>query len=95
MSQSTNRNTVVHVGGLHWATSAASVQTTLLRRPGVESVGANAVNQTATVTYDPVTTSIAELSKWLRDYGFHCARTDVETAEATDPCLTRDLDARR
>lgn len=37
-----NGTTVMHVGGLHWATSTASVQATLLRRPGVESVEANA-----------------------------------------------------
>ena len=33
---------VLHVGGLHWATSAAAVEATLLRRPGVASVAANA-----------------------------------------------------
>src|SRR5215211_4743433 len=69
--------TVLHVGGLHWATSAASVQATLLRRPGVTSVEANAANQTATVTYDPAKTSVAELSKWVRDCGYHCAGRSV------------------
>ena len=44
--------TVLHVGGLHWATSTASVEATLHRRPGVVSVEANAANQTATVSYD-------------------------------------------
>jgi Cu2+-exporting ATPase len=71
------RTAVLHVGGLHWATSVASVQTTLLRRPGVVSVEANAANQTATVTYDPTRTSIVELSKWVRDCGFHCAGRSV------------------
>jgi Cu2+-exporting ATPase len=74
---SMRRTAVLHVGGLHWATSAASVQTTLLRRSGVMSVQANAVNQTATVTYDPGQTSVAELSKWVRDCGFHCAGRSV------------------
>jgi P-type Cu2+ transporter len=48
-----NRTVVLHVGGLHWATSAPSVEAKLLRRPGVVSVAVNAANQTATVTYDP------------------------------------------
>jgi P-type Cu2+ transporter len=69
--------TVLHVGGLHWATSEASVEGTLLRRPGVMSVDANAASQTATVTYDPATTSVAQLSKWVQDCGFHCAGRSV------------------
>jgi P-type Cu2+ transporter len=69
--------TVLHVGGLHWATSAASVEATLLRRPGVTSVEANAANQTATVTYDPTQTSVEQLSKWVQDCGFHCAGRSV------------------
>ena len=68
---------VLHVGGLHWATSAPSVEATLLRRPGVVSVAANAANQTATVTYDPATTSVAQLSDWVRDCGLHCAGRSV------------------
>jgi Cu2+-exporting ATPase len=69
--------TVLHVGGLHWATSEASVESTLLRRPGVSSVEANAANQTATVTYDPTKTSVEQLSKWVQDCGFHCAGRSV------------------
>src|SRR4029450_4114749 len=69
--------TVLHVGGLHWATSEASVEGTLLRRPGVMSVDANAASQTATVTYNPATTSVAQLSKWVQDCGFHCAGRSV------------------
>ncbi len=74
---SMKRTAVLRVGGLHWATSAASVETTLLRRPGVMSVQANAANQTATVSYDSTRTSVAELSKWVRDCGFHCAGRSV------------------
>jgi len=69
--------TVLHVGGLHWATSEASVEATLLRRPGVSSVEANAANQTATVTYDSAKTSVEQLSKWVQDCGFHCAGRSV------------------
>ncbi|NGP08743.1 heavy metal translocating P-type ATPase [Rhodococcus sp. 14C212] len=72
-----NRTTVVEVGGLHWATSTPVIESTLLRRPGVSAVEANAVNQTATVTYDPDRTSVAELSNWVRDCGYHCAGRSV------------------
>ena len=72
-----NQTTVLEVGGLNWASSRAAVEATLLRRPGVTSVEANPVNQTATVTYDPEQTSVADLSKWVRDCGFHCAGRSV------------------
>lgn len=72
-----NRTTVLEVGGLHWATSTSAIESVLLRRPGVSAVEANAVNQTATVTYDPGRTSVAELSKWVRDCGYHCAGRSV------------------
>jgi Cu2+-exporting ATPase len=68
---------VLHVGGVHWATSEHVIETTLLRRPGVQAVEANAANQSATVTYDPDMTSVAELSGWVRDCGYHCAGRSV------------------
>ncbi len=68
---------VLDVRGLHRATSAAVVESTLLRRPGVTAVEANAVNQTATVVFDPAATSVAELSTWVRECGFHCAGRSV------------------
>ncbi|MGW4018323.1 heavy metal translocating P-type ATPase (plasmid) [Rhodococcus aetherivorans] len=71
------RTAVLEVGGLHWATSTASVESTLLRRPGVSEVEANAVNQTATVTYDPAVTSVAALTDWVRDCGYHCEGKSV------------------
>ena len=57
-----SQTTVLHVGGLHWATSERAVETALLRRPGVEAVEANALNQTASVTFDPSATSLGELA---------------------------------
>ncbi len=69
--------TVLEVGGLHWATTAHGIESTLRRRPGVEAVEANALNQTATVTYDPEVTSVAQLSGWVRDCGYHCAGRSV------------------
>ncbi|MGK2880645.1 MAG: heavy metal translocating P-type ATPase [Mycobacterium sp.] len=71
------RSIVLQVGGLNWASSASVVEATLLRRPGVTAVTANALNQTATVTYDPDRTSVAELSTWVRDCGYHCAGRSV------------------
>ncbi|WP_370330183.1 heavy metal translocating P-type ATPase [Mycolicibacterium hippocampi] len=71
------KSTILDVHGLNWASSTAVVEATLLRRPGVTSVEANAVNQTATVVYDPATTSVADLAGWIRDCGFHCAGRSV------------------
>ncbi|MCV7255479.1 heavy metal translocating P-type ATPase [Mycobacterium hackensackense] len=76
--------TVLNVGGVHWATTGAVIESTLLRRPGVSSVQANTVNNTATVTYDPAATSVADLSQWLRDCGFHCQGRSVP-AHVCDP----------
>ena len=71
--------TVLHVGGLHWATTALSIEQVLLRRPGVVSVAANAVAQTATVEYDPTVTSGDELAQWIRACGYHCAGESTPT----------------
>ncbi|WP_197505957.1 cation-translocating P-type ATPase [Mycobacterium sp. 852014-52144_SCH5372336] len=69
--------TVLEVGGLHWATSEPVIENTLMRRPGVNAVTANAANQTATVSYDPAQTSVAELAQWVRECGFHCQGRSV------------------
>ena len=71
------QTTVLQVGGLNWASSAAAVEHTLRRRPGVLAVEANAVSQTATVTYDPSRTGVADLAGWVRDCGYHCAGQSV------------------
>ncbi|WP_396928196.1 heavy metal translocating P-type ATPase [Mycolicibacterium sp.] len=68
---------VLDVHGLTWASSATVIESTLLRRPGVSAVQANAVSQTATVVYDPSITSVAALSEWVRDCGFHCSGRSV------------------
>jgi Cu2+-exporting ATPase len=62
---------VLHVGGLQYASEQSVVETVLGRRPGVISVDANPVAQTATVTFDPDLTSIAELRGWVRECGYH------------------------
>src|SRR5919107_3322419 len=69
--------TVLEVSGVHWATEKNVAEAVLLRRPGVLAVVANPVAQTATVTYDPARTSVAELADWVRDCGYHCAGQSV------------------
>ena len=71
------QSTVLEVGGLHWATSEPVIEKSLLGRPGVLAVEANAVAQTATVTYDPDRTSVAQLVGWVNDCGYHCAGQSV------------------
>jgi Cu2+-exporting ATPase len=68
---------VLEVAGVHWASEKAVAEAVLGRRPGVRQVEANPVGQTATVTYDPAQTSVAELSGWVRDCGYHCAGQSV------------------
>jgi Cu2+-exporting ATPase len=69
--------TVLHVGGLHYASEKAVVERVLGNRPGVVAVEANPVSQTATVTFDPNATSVEELSRWVEDCGYHCAGRSV------------------
>ncbi|GAA3166222.1 heavy metal translocating P-type ATPase [Blastococcus jejuensis] len=68
---------VLEVAGVHWASEKAVTEAVLGRRPGVLHVEANPVGQTATVTYDPAQTSVAQLSGWVRDCGYHCAGQSV------------------
>jgi len=65
--------TVLHVGGLQYASEKAVVERVLGRRPGVVAVEANPVAQTATVEFDPAETSVEELAKWVGECGHHCA----------------------
>jgi Cu2+-exporting ATPase len=68
---------VLHTGGLLYAGEAAVVERALGSRPGVLAVDANAVAQTATVTYDPALTSLADLRRWVEECGYHCAGQSV------------------
>ncbi|MEU6726539.1 heavy metal translocating P-type ATPase [Nonomuraea wenchangensis] len=65
------------VSGLHWASEQNVVVAVLGRRPGVIHVEANPVGQTATVSFDPRRTSVAELRTWVIDCGYHCAGQSV------------------
>jgi P-type Cu2+ transporter len=69
--------TVIEVSGVQWASSKAVAETVLSHRPGVLTIDANPVAQTATVTYDPDRTSVAQLAGWVRDCGYHCAGQSV------------------
>ena len=61
-----NQPAVLEVSGVQWAASKNVAEAVLSRRPGVLEVEANPVAQTATVTYDPSQTSVAELAGWVR-----------------------------
>ncbi len=74
---STLETVVMDTRGLHWASSKARVEAVLGRRPGVEAVDANPVAQTATVTFDPASTDVAELVGWIRECGLHCRGQSV------------------
>ena len=80
---------VLHVGGLYRASEKAVVEAALRRRPGVLSVEANPVAQTATVTYDARRTSVAELQRWVQECGYHCAGQSVPT-HMCDPMAEPD-----
>ncbi|MFX1821274.1 heavy metal translocating P-type ATPase [Pseudarthrobacter sp. CC4] len=71
------RNAIVEVRGLHWATSKGVVERVLRQRPGVVAVEANAVAQTATVSFDPSVTSLEQITGWVRDCGYHCRGQSV------------------
>jgi Cu2+-exporting ATPase len=71
------QTTVIEVSGVQWASEKAVAEAVLSRRPGVLAVDANPVAQTATVSYDPDRTSVAELAGWVRDCGYHCAGQSV------------------
>jgi Cu2+-exporting ATPase len=68
---------VLEVAGVQWASSKSVVEAVLSRRPGVLTVDASPVSQTATVTYDPDRTSMTDLRDWVRDCGYHCAGQSV------------------
>jgi P-type Cu2+ transporter len=83
---------VLHVGELHYATEKAVVERVLANRPGVVCVEANPVAQTATVEYDPATTSIEALHRWVEECGYHCAGRSVP-GHVCDPLAEEARDA--
>ena len=68
---------VLDVRGMLRASEKQVVEAVLMRRPGVERVEANPVAQTATVEYDPATTSVKALQEWVEECGYHCSGRSV------------------
>jgi len=68
---------VLEVGGLQFASEGHVVEAVLSRLDGVIAIDANPVAQTATVTYDPEATSIAELRARIEECGYHCRGRSV------------------
>ncbi len=68
---------VLHVGGLMGVMDGRGVERRLAARPGVLHVQANALNQTATVHYDPARTTLAELERFVEECGYHCSGRSV------------------
>ncbi|MDP9299573.1 MAG: heavy-metal-associated domain-containing protein, partial [Actinomycetota bacterium] len=85
----TTASTVLHVGGMYRGSEKNVVEQVLSHRPGVISVEANPVAQTANVTFDTAKTSVAELRRWVQDCGFHCAGQSVPE-HICDPLLEPD-----
>jgi len=75
---------VLQVGGLNWASEKAVAECALLGRPGIRAVAANPVSQTATVTFDPARTSVADLRRWVTECGYHCSGQSVPS-RSCDP----------
>jgi Cu2+-exporting ATPase len=83
---------VLHVGDLHYASEKAVVERVLANRPGVARVDANPVAQTATVEYEPATTSVEALQQWVEECGYHCAGRSVP-GHVCDPLAEEGRDA--
>ena len=88
-STAASRTVVLHVGGLHYASEKAVVEDVLGRTPGVISVEANPVAQTATVVYDPDVTSVEALHTWVEECGYHCAGQSAP-GHICDPLVAPD-----
>src|SRR3954453_10974209 len=78
VTSSGHETTVLHVGGLQYATQGEVVEHALGARPGVVAVDANAIAQTAPTTCDPARPSVADLQRWLEECGMHCAARSVQ-----------------
>src|SRR4051794_5127415 len=94
---------VLEAGCLNWATERSVAESVLRRRPGVLAVTANPVSQTATVQFDPASTSIQQLRQWVIDCGYHCEGQSVprhicdplaEPQQAASPHTAARLDHR-
>ena len=71
------RSAVLDVRPILRASGKAVVESVLGRQPGVHGVDANPVAQTATVSYDPAQTSVAQLRRAVEECGYHCRGQSV------------------
>jgi len=62
---------------MNWASEKAVVEGVLGREPGVGLVEANPVSQTATVSFDTVQASLAELRSCVEECGYHSVGQSV------------------
>jgi P-type Cu2+ transporter len=96
---STTVTTVMHVGGLNWASEKAVPEQVLGRRPGVALVEANPVAQTANVTFDTGQTSVEDLRRCVQECGLHSVGQSVPChicdplAEPDPPSAQADMTA--
>jgi Cu2+-exporting ATPase len=89
IAESRTATAVLEAGGMLRASEKAVVEAAIGRRPGVLSVEANPVSQTATVTYDPSVTSVEALRRWVTECGYHCAGQSVPE-HICDPMMEPD-----
>jgi len=73
----TSVTVVLHTCGLRFGDEKAVVERVLSSRLGVLAVSANPVSQTATVTFDPARTSVAELKRDVEGFGYSSAGQSV------------------
>jgi Cu2+-exporting ATPase len=73
----TRATVVLHTCGLRFGDEKAVVERVLSRGLGVLAVSANPVSQTATVTFDPAKTSVAELTRCVEGFGYRSAGQSV------------------
>lgn len=91
---------VPHVGRQFRASEKVVAEAALGSHPGVVSVEANPVAQTATVRYDPALTSVQELRRVAERSGFECAGCNTPGCTRDSRCCpqrmrtTRDTSCR-
>src|SRR6516164_4273156 len=86
--------TVLHVGGLNWASEKAVVEGVLSRATGVRLVEANPVAQTANVTFDTVQASLAQLRSCVEECGYHSVGQSVPSYVCDPMAEPAPVDAR-
>ncbi len=66
------KDVVLEAAGLVRGSSAAALQTVLLRQPGVHHAEANAAGETVTVGYDEALITEERIRRLIADCGLHC-----------------------